>query len=975
VGLRSRWVWHCWCFAPAAWSDVINVAQAPTAFGRPLPIGRPLDGWPKRGDPRLPFAALLLSFAVAGTLWLGFNRSPAQIAITVGSACVLDAALHWLLRGRRLLFPLSAFISSLSLALLLNYGHDHLLMLLPVFLTVGSKYVFTFRGRHVINPSLFGVVGTLVFAGDLITASPAYQWDGTGLVSLFMVAAAASLFLFKVGRAWLVGSFLFFYVLQTALRAWLTRHHIPMDMLFVGTLTSPPFFLFTFFMMTDPATSPSSRKGQVFVAALIAGIDLAWHAKLVLFTFFYAAGMVQTGRFVFVHAKAMMERGEVLGYLKDALVDRAVLKRVAVVLGLGLLGLGLYTQVLRPHVVVTDVGARYAPVDVREAGVVLEHDGELLTLMDERAAHIAKWVLSVGASVATADVDNDGDQDLFFTSPTAIASDRSALFLNDTPQGAAGAMRFTRHALPEQHRRDADPRTHGYTSGSLFFDADNDGDQDLLLLVTFGSSRLLQNRLIEDGALAFVDVTEAAGLDTYTNSVAAGLLDLDRDGALDLVIRNVAPTHLPGYEQPTRYNLFKLPAPAHEGDRRMFAFMHNSWHKADNGGPTHVWRNRGDGTFEALDAADLGLTHTHWTLAMSAADLDGDGVTDLYLGNDFGPDDLYLRRGDRFEHIVSELYGEIGKDTYKGMNSTAADVTGDGRLDIYVSNAHVPMLAEGSLLWINKTGAQGGDEGRVQFVDEAMARGALNEGHFGWGAAIADLNLDGWPEIIQGNGYLDDRFDQRWDECPGYWYSNHKLMQSGPELHTYGDKWADLRGYCVFPRENRRVFLNRGTGAQPQFVDATEAFGPFPPENSRGIAATDLDGDGTLDVVMSNQLGPPQLMRGARSASGRRKVVSIDLVGDPTHPTAPCSKDAVGTEVRIELGDGLVRSQQVQGLTGLSAQSGKRLHFGLGEVEAAAIGVEVVWCGHERSRRRLELAPNSAVVLYQTPPPSAEHTD
>jgi hypothetical protein len=880
---------------------------------------------------------------------------------------LLDVALHWLLRGGRLLFPLSAFISSLSLALLLNYGHDHLLMLLPVFLTIGSKYVFTFRGRHVINPSLFGVVGTLVLAGDLITAAPAYQWDGTGLVSLFMVAAAASLFLFKVGRAWLVGSFLIFYVLQTGLRAWLTRHHIPMDMLFVGTLTSPPFFLFTFFMMTDPATSPSSRKGQVVVAALIAGLDLAWHAKLVLFTFFYAAGIVQAGRFLLVHGHALRERGDVLGYLREALLDRRTLVRIAVVGALGLVGLALYTQVLRPHVVIRDAGARYRPVAAAAVGIELAHDGELLRLVDDRAAHIAKWVLSVGASVAVADVDRDGDQDLFFTSPTAVAADRTALFINETPQDGQAALRFVRHRLQAQSARDADPRTFGYASGGLFFDADNDGDQDLLVLVTFGSSRLLHNRLVEDGVLGFVDVTEAAGLEKTTNSVAAGLVDLDRDGALDLVVRNVAATHLPGYETPTPYNLFRLPPPAYDGDRRMFAFMHNSWHKADNGGPTHVWRNRGDGTFEALDAAALGLTHTHWTLAMSAADLDGDGWTDLYLGNDFGPDDLYLRRGDRFEHVVSELYGHIGKDTYKGMNSTAADVNGDGRLDLYVSNAHVPMLAEGSLLWINRAGA----DGEAVFTDEAMARGALNEGHFGWGAAIADLNLDGWPEIIQGNGYLDDRFDKRWETCPGYWYSNHKLMQAGPELHTYGDKWADLRGYCVFPREPRRVFLNRGADAQPQFVDATAAFGPFPPENSRGIATVDLDGDGTLDVVLTNQLGPPQLMRGERAAVGDRRFLALDLVGDPTHPQAPCSTDAVGSLVRVEVGDGVDRVQQVQGFTGLSAQSGARLHVGLGDAAGDTVAVEVTWCGHQAARQRITVPTNRRVTLRQ-PPPAAD---
>ena len=114
----------------------------------------------------------------------------------------------------------------------------------------------------------------------------------------------------------------------------------------------------------------------------------------------------------------------------------------------------------------------------------------------------------------------------------------------------------------------------------------------------------------------------------------------------------------------------------------MFAFLHNSWHKADNGGPTEVLRNLGGGHFERLDARELGLTATHWTLALSAADLDEDGDTDLYFANDFGPDDLYVNTGKATAPALhpggGTLLREIGRDTYKGMNSTAFDLTGTG---------------------------------------------------------------------------------------------------------------------------------------------------------------------------------------------------------------------------------------------------------------------------------------------------------
>ncbi|MFN2588639.1 MAG: hypothetical protein ABR613_11055, partial [Actinomycetota bacterium] len=278
----------------------------------PAPIPeRPIEGWvsvPRRGDPRIPFACILTVYAAMGIGWLGFNRSPTQIAAIVGAACALDLTLHRLIHSRWL-FPLSAYITGLSLALLLNYAHDHVVLLLPVFLAISSKYVFTYRGGHVFNPSLFGVVGSLFLAGDLITTAPAYQWGGTWAMSAFMVMAALSLFIFKVGRGWLVGSFLVFYALQTGLRAYVMRAHLPPEMLFLGTISTPSFFLFTFFMITDPKTSPSSPRGQIGVAAAITLVDLYLHTRGSVFTFFVAAFIVATARFAWLHGRDLLRRG------------------------------------------------------------------------------------------------------------------------------------------------------------------------------------------------------------------------------------------------------------------------------------------------------------------------------------------------------------------------------------------------------------------------------------------------------------------------------------------------------------------------------------------------------------------------------------------------------------------------------------------------------------------------------------------
>src|SRR6266566_3658041 len=94
------------------------------------------DRKPAWGDPRVPFALILATYVALGVTVLGFNRTPAQILLTVASACLMDMAFHYFFRGRRLLFPMSAVISGLSLAILMNYAHGLWLPLVPVFLAI-----------------------------------------------------------------------------------------------------------------------------------------------------------------------------------------------------------------------------------------------------------------------------------------------------------------------------------------------------------------------------------------------------------------------------------------------------------------------------------------------------------------------------------------------------------------------------------------------------------------------------------------------------------------------------------------------------------------------------------------------------------------------------------------------------------------------------------------------------------------------
>lgn len=891
---------------------------------------------PSKTDPRWPFFCILTSYVVLGLTVLGFNRSVGYVVMTVAATVGLDLLLHKLLRPNDPpLFPLSAAISGMGLSILVNYAHGSWLPLIPIFFTVASKYLFTFNGRHLYNPTLFGITAALYLGQGMISASPAYQWGGSMAMVAYVVTAALALFVFRIGRSWLIGGFIGFYMLELAIRAYITRHHVPPETLFLGALTSPAFYLFSFFMITDPATSPSSRRGQLLMAGSIVLIDLLLHLKLSLSTLFWAGFYWFTARGLWLHGQALwQERGKWLGRLRGWWPRPLILGGgTAVITSLAWGGLGGHDAVQADFKLVAQ--------PVAHTGLI-GRKSDVLQQLDPRIAPLAKWVLSVGDAVAVADVNNDGLPDVFLTYPLKQAEDRAALYLNK------GDFRFERVALPLLDDYVRHPAQYGLPSGALWLDLDNDGDQDLLLLTGYGKLRLLLNQLTESGQLGFKDGTTQWGLDEYGVTLAANAIDWDRDGRLDIVTGSPFSPWLPGYAKPTPLTPFKLPQPEYPGDRRMFNFMHRTWHDANNGGGISFLHNR-DGRLQKLDAAALGVADKRWTLAIGTGDFNNDGWPDLYLANDFGPDQLLLNRRDgHWQPIRGALVGTVGHDTYKGMNASVVDFDNNGWLDVYVSNVHERLQAEGSLLWMNR----GQDVGTpAQFEDQASQRNALNERGFGWGAATGDLDRDGRIDILQTNGMVDNAYEPKPTACVDYWYWNEKIALTHPDVHGHADRWADLRGRCIFPAEARRVYLNQGR----YFVDVAPQVGWADKGNSRAIALADFDNDGDLDVLVTHQFAPVSLFRNDSTA---KHWLGLDLRGNGKS----CNRDALGTRVWLSQEDDRQWREQVAA-NGFSSQNEHRLLFGLGS-HNQPVTLKIDWCGQGKTEQRT-LAPDQYHVLQQ----------
>lgn len=895
---------------------------------------------PNRHDPRIPVACILLGYLVLGTTVLGFNRSPVQIASVIGMACMLDVALHRLIY-RQWLFPLSAIITGMSLSILVNYAHGSLLPVIPVFMAVASKYVLTFRGKHVFNPALFGIVAALLLGQDMMSVSPAYQWGGYPAMAVFVVTAAIVTFILKINRLVLILSFLGFYTIALCVRAWLTQHHVPPETLFMGALTSPAFYLFAFFMITDPATSPPSKWGQFFAAFCIVLIDFYLHTRESLYTFFYAGFIFLACRFLYLHATAFIKKSGVTFY------SSLRLRSIAVVSALGLCGWLVISQLMLFEKK-QSAQFKYVAIPVQQSGLHAS-DGDMLAKVDERIKHIAKWVLSVGDAVAVADYDNDGLQDIFLTYPLKSADARGALYRN------RGDFKFERVELTAINDR-MQNHQQGLPSTALWFDSDNDGDSDLFIGMGYGDNIFLRNNLMETGKAEFTDETQSMALDDYSVSIAANALDADNDGYLDLIVGNSLNPWLPDYSEPTRLNVFDLPKPVNDTDRRMFNFMHRTWHNADNGGENYFYHNK-RGNFERQSSDSTGLTGHRWTIDIGTGDFDNDGDTDLYLANDFGPDDLFLNDNGHFTRSAGRLTGQLGNDTYKGMNVSVADIDNNGSLDIYVSNVHEPLQAEGSLLWMNNgTVASSGWRG---FSDKATAKNALNERRFGWGATIGDLNLDGRLDLLQANGMVGDEYDNLYEGCPDYWYWNDQIALTGPNVHGYADKWADLQGRCIFPNEPDRLLINQGQ----YFVDVAADAGWDDQSSSRGIATADFDNDGDLDTIVTRQFMEAALYENV--GSHKHNWLGLEMAGNGIS----CNSDAVGSKVVVtaqptESNDSapLVQMRERHASNGFSSQNDGRLLFGLGN-RTGPVSVSINWCGHANTTYTLKT--NQYHVLQQ----------
>ncbi|MFY9822848.1 MAG: CRTAC1 family protein [Thermoanaerobaculia bacterium] len=515
------------------------------------------------------------------------------------------------------------------------------------------------------------------------------------------------------------------------------------------------------------------------------------------------------------------------------------------------------------------------------AGVAVMHHNRKF---ENPYAEIMAGYTALGAAAAVADYDGDGWEDVFVTD--SAAHGKNHLYHNN------GDFTFTDVAAKAGVADGNDDAN--ATADALWLDYDNDGRPDLFV-VRFGHSQLFHNQ----GNGRFQDVTKAAGLDRYANSITAIAFDYDHDGRLDLLVGN--------YFQPV--NLFHPDTPR---------FFPESFETANNGGGVTLWHNNGpdkSGNFTFTDVTQkAGLALSGWTLDVGHGDFDNDGDDDLYIACDFGTDRFFVNNGDGT--FTDRTKQAVGIDTKKGMNAEWGDYDNDGLLDVFVTNITDDYMREGNFLWRNN--------GDGTFSDVARETGVYDTG-WGWGAKFFDYDNDGWLDLYVVNGWV--------SAGPESYVPDVFAMVTRPNVDLADARnWPPMGKKSLSGYQKKKLFHNQAGS----FVDEAARHGVDSSRDGRGIAVADFDNDGRLDLFVTNANAPPYLYRNVM----------------PVGPAGPhwagfllegrrSNRQAVGAQLRATIG-GRTQLRFVDGGNGFAAQSSQRVHFGLGG--AVAIDrLEVRW--------------------------------
>ena len=236
-------------------------------------------------DKRYLAPILVTIVLIVGQLTFGFLESWSRTALAIGTAIGVELLLARLFTGR---WPhlASAYISGISVGMLVRSPAIWPYALCSA-ISITSKYVLRVEGRHIWNPSNFGIVAMLVLAPDAV-ASLSVQW-GNMLLPMIVVWCFGSVIIYTLGRFHITFTYVASFLLFAAVRAGVTGHPFLSE---AAPITGPMYQLYIFFMITDPKTTVRSFRGQCVVAFLVAAVEAVFRLLEFVHSPYYALFVV-----------------------------------------------------------------------------------------------------------------------------------------------------------------------------------------------------------------------------------------------------------------------------------------------------------------------------------------------------------------------------------------------------------------------------------------------------------------------------------------------------------------------------------------------------------------------------------------------------------------------------------------------------------------------------------------------------------
>ena len=485
--------------------------------------------------------------------------------------------------------------------------------------------------------------------------------------------------------------------------------------------------------------------------------------------------------------------------------------------------------------------------------------------------------------VALLDFDNDGDLDVYLVQGAMLGKKtiKDAIY---QPQGPLGDRLFrndlvvkpdgtrTLHFTDVTAQSKIDITTYGM--GVAVGDVDNDGFVDIYRTSLSGAVLLHNNG---DGTFTDITAKSRAG-DPGGWGVSAAFVDYDRDGWLDLFVGN-----------------YLIYSTAVDIDCLSVTGQHdycppNSYRAQ----PSHLYHNRGDGTFEDVTSRALVGGAYGPALGVSTADFDGDGWMDIYVGNDGQPNQLWInQKNGTFKETAflagAAVNGQGNSEASMGID--AGDFDNDGDEDLFITN----WLAQMNILYVNMGG------GVFEDRKAASGLGPPSLARTGFGTAWFDYDNDSWLDLFTANGSV-------------------SIVE------------AQARAKDPFPlKMMNQLYHNLGNGRFEE-VSARAGKAFMLNEVNRGAAFGDIDNDGDVDILVGTAAGPTRLL--------------INNIGNTNHwiglRLVTRKRDALGARIEVlrKSGPSLWRRARSDG--SYASANDPRVVVGLG-ASTDPVRLKVLW--------------------------------